>query len=40
MTPSLPPIAPAPISPAPARPIWGTEDRENEAESDEDEEPM
>ena len=40
LTPGLPPIAPSPINPAPARPMWGTEDHEAETENDEDEEPM
>jgi hypothetical protein len=34
----MPPIAPSPINPAPTRPVWGSDDQE--AESDEDEEPM
>jgi hypothetical protein len=33
-------MTPSPMNPAPARPMWGTEDRESETESDEDEEPM
>jgi hypothetical protein len=40
LTPGLPPIAPPAINPAPARPVWGTEDHESETENEDDEEPM